>query len=161
MNPAWFHRVEQEYRAGNLTAKAFLVLRQLAFYLGNRGEAWPSHETLAERAGCCVRTVQRALQAARDLGLVDWVERRVRAAWRWLRTSNLYRLLMPGGAVQPGLRGRPATTGQKDRGGEREAREGRSPALTKLLEAASGLPDLLAARREHWRARLAARWRHN
>lgn len=26
-----------------------------------------------------------------ELGLVSWTERRVRAGWRWLRTSNAYR----------------------------------------------------------------------
>jgi hypothetical protein len=49
-----------------------------------------THATLAARARCCTRTVQRALQAGQRLGLVQWTERRVRAAWRWLRTSNAY-----------------------------------------------------------------------
>jgi hypothetical protein len=48
----------------------------------------------AGRAG-----VQRALAAAQVLGLVDWAERRVRAGWRWLRSSNLYRFVVPDGAV--------------------------------------------------------------
>ena len=82
---------------------------------------WPAHATLAERAGCCIRTVQRALQLAERLGLVSWTERRVKAGWRWLRTSNTYRLELPDAAVQPGLRPvfrRPITTGQNVRGGE-------------------------------------------
>jgi hypothetical protein len=36
-----------------------------------------------------------ALRQARHLGLVDWSERRIRAGWRWLRTSNLYRFMVP------------------------------------------------------------------
>jgi DNA-binding transcriptional MocR family regulator len=87
-----------EFRAGNLTRAHRDVLLCLAGY---GRVAWPSHQTLADRANCCVRTVQRALEAARDLGLVTWVERRVRAGWRWLRTSNRYTLTVP------------ATTGQK------------------------------------------------
>ena len=35
----------------------------------------PSHATLAARARCSVSTVQRPLQAARELGLVDWSAR--------------------------------------------------------------------------------------
>jgi hypothetical protein len=86
-----------EFRAGNLTRAHRDVMLCLVAY---GRVAWPSHETLADRANCCVRTVQRALEAARDLGLVTWVERRVRAGWRWLRTSNRYTLTVP-------------TTGQK------------------------------------------------
>lgn len=139
MSPTWFHRIEQEYRAGNLTAKWFLVLRQLGFYCGKRGEAWPSHDTLAERAGCSTRTVQRALQRARDLGLISWVERRVRSGWRWLRTSNVYRLLMPRD-----------TTGQKVRREERTKEKGAAKrdtaGLTEMLRAAMRLPSLAEIR---------------
>lgn len=108
----------------------------------------PSHATLADRAGCCVRTVQRALEMAGRLGLVSWVERRVRAAWRWLRTSNTYRLLMPAEPIQAGQRApvyRPlATTGQKDRGGESQNKK---EALREMMMKAAGMPDLLAIRR--------------
>jgi hypothetical protein len=93
-----------EFRAGNLTRAHRDVLLCLAGY---GRVAWPSHQTLADRANCCVRTVQRALEAARDLGLVTWVERRVRAGWRWLRTSNRYTLTVP-------------TTGQDARRGNKK-----------------------------------------
>ncbi len=45
-------------------------------------------------AQCSVRMVQRALVQAQVFGLVSWTERRVRAGWRWLRTSNAYRLTL-------------------------------------------------------------------
>ena len=119
MSGVWLTRVKREHAAGNLTHAARLVLEQLDGYFGRRREAWPSHATLAERTGCCVKTVQRALQAARDLGLVRWTERRVRAAWRSLRTSNVYRLLLPEGPVQSRAEASFTTTGQKARGAVR------------------------------------------
>ena len=91
----WTARVWQEFRAGNLTRTARDVLLTLATYRGHGGLICPSHETLAERVDCHPVTVWRALQAARELGLVRWTERHVRAAWRRLRTSNRYRLLLP------------------------------------------------------------------
>jgi hypothetical protein len=122
-----------------------------------------TYPTLAERVGCSVRTVQRALQAARALGLVDWAERRVRAAWRWLRASNRYVLALPEGEVLPGLRRPRATTGHLARGGESKEKEGRSEkdaaALSRLLHAASALPDLLRRRRQAMQARWEAKWR--
>ena len=108
----WVDRVWHEFRAGNLTRTARDVLLTLHSYRGC-GEIRPSHRTLAERCKCSVRSVQRALQAGRSLGLVDWCERRVRAAWRWLRASNAYRLMVP------------ATTGQSVRGREREEKQRR------------------------------------
>ena len=108
----WTARIRQEHRAGNLTSSAVLVLEELAAYAsGSRGEAWPSHATLASRAGTSISTVQRALRAARDLGLIEWTERRVRAGWRWLRTSNLYRFIMPAAAVIRTKIRHPRTTG--------------------------------------------------
>ena len=104
-------------------------------------------------------------RAARDLGLVNWAERRVWAAWRSLRTSNRYWLTQPEGAVQPprqphrGICRR--TTMQSAGGGEsklkKEAREGSKAALAAMLGAAKGLPDLLAARRTALEARLLGR----
>ena len=104
---------------------------------------------------CSVRTVQRALEAARALGLVDWSAQRVRAAWRLLRGPNRYVLKYPTGAVKPGPHGPGnqgrATTGQVGRGVTQPitkmARERSSGALHAMLEAARALPDLLKARR--------------
>jgi DNA-binding transcriptional MocR family regulator len=149
----WTARVWAEFRAGNLTRTARDVLLTLATYRGHGGLICPSHETLAERVDCHPVTVWRALQAARDLGLVRWTERRVRAAWRSLRTSNRYRLLLPETPATP-CPDRPATTLHNAGGGERklkqEAHEQDRGALATMLAGAARLPDLLAARRQAW-----------
>jgi hypothetical protein len=102
----WANRIWQEFRAGNLTPTWRDVLTCLHGYRGAGGVAWPSHDTLADRARCDPRTVRRALEAARDLGLVAWTARRVRVGWRSLRSSNCYRFLRPEAAVEstPGRR---------------------------------------------------------
>ena len=151
---SWTTRIWQEFHAGNLTRAARDVLLTLRTYRGHGGLICPSHETLADRANCHASTVWRALQAARDLGLVRWTERRVRAAWRSLRTSNRYTLTQPEAPVMP----RPRTSMQNAGGGEsklkKEAREGSKAALSAMLAAAERLPDLLAARRRAWAAGL-------
>jgi hypothetical protein len=105
---SWFSRIHREYEAGNLTLHYREVLLILGRFHTCRFGIFPSHQTLATRARCSVRTVQRALQAARELGLVDWAARRVKAAWRSLRASNRYVLTVPAGPVR--------TTGQQGRG---------------------------------------------
>ena len=148
----WTSRIWQEFHAGNLTRTGRDVLLTLKTYRGHGGLICPSHETLAGRVHCHASTVWRALQAARDLGLVRWTERRVRAAWRSLRTSNRYVLTQPEAPVSPANR----TTMQKARGGEsqfkKEAREGSKATLAAMLETAGRLPDLLAARVAAWNA---------
>ena len=100
----WRKRVWAEFRADNLTRGERDVLLNLSHY----GEQpWPSHATLAQRARCSVSTVQRALEAGRDLGLVQWFTRRIRNGWRSLQTSNLYRLIAAAGPV--------VTAGQNNR----------------------------------------------
>lgn len=144
----WTARCWLEYRAGNLTRAYRDVLLTLHTFRGAGGIAWPSHATLADRAGCCVRTVQRTLHQAQRLGLVSWIERRVRAGWRWLRTSNAYRLMAPGNPVQSGQRTsrrrEVSTTGHSGRGVENGSKK---EALQAMMRAATGLPDLLAMRR--------------
>jgi hypothetical protein len=51
------------------------VLTAIAFYHDDQGDngAWPSQEVLAERSGCSVRSVQRALKELVDLGEIDLV----------------------------------------------------------------------------------------
>jgi hypothetical protein len=162
---AWFSRVYREYEAGNLTPLWRDVLRALGRFDACRFGIFPSHEFLARRARCSVRTVQRALEAARALGLVDWTAQRVRASWRLLRASNRYVLKTPEGPVQPGPHGRRATTGQAGRGVTqpitKPAQERSGGTIRVMLEAARGLPDLLKARREameaRWKAATAAR----
>ena len=96
---AWFSRLKREYEAGNLPAKQYLVLCELGRFDACRLGIFPSHRALAARARCGLRTVQRALQAARRLGLVGWTETRVRAAWRSLQSPNRYALKVPVAAV--------------------------------------------------------------
>lgn len=101
MAKTWEQIIWREFRAYRLTP----AFRDVALCLHNcAAPRFPSHEFLAERARRSVRTVQRAMVRLRDLGLLDWSERRVKRGWRWLRTSNVYRLLAP------------ATTGQDARG---------------------------------------------
>jgi hypothetical protein len=154
MPTPWTTRVWQEFRAGNLTRAYRDCLLTLHSYRGPGGVAWPAHETLAARAGCCARTVQRALRQAADLDLVSWHERRRRAGWRWLRTSNLYRFVVPVAQVQAGMRPRfpcKCTTGQVVRA---EGIVSKKEALQDMLHAAAQLPDLLAQRRAAVEARL-------
>ncbi len=166
-NPSlWTSRVWEEFHADNLTRAYRDVLLTLRTFRGHGGLCIPSHATLADRAGCCVRTVQRALHQAQCLGLVSWVERRVKAAWRWLRSSNSYRLDVPADAVRTGMRPawpRRSTAGQFGRGGEserkQEANTGRKAALAEFTRAAAALPDLLARRRQVMQDRLRAGWR--
>jgi len=158
----WRTRVWREFRAGNLTRAMRDVLLTLHTYRGTGGLCVPAHATLADRARCCVRTVQRALQAAQDLGLVTWCERRVRRGWRWLRTSNSYRLRTPADDVQAGMRpswravsSGAATTGLR---GRREENQNKKAALQAMLEEAAAVPgDLLAMRRAAFEAQMKAR----
>lgn len=151
-NTAWFSRVKREYAAGQLTATEYLVMVALGHFESCRFGIFPSHEALARRARCSISTVQRALQAARGLGLIEWAAQRIKAAWRSLRASNRYVLKMPAAPVQPGPHGPNATAGQKDRRAtqprKQEASERSRGTLAAMLEAARGLPDLLAARRQ-------------
>jgi hypothetical protein len=153
--PTWINRIWQEYRTGNLTRAARDVLLTLHSYRGRGGVAWPSQVMLGERANCDERTVRRALAAARDLGLVHWTERRIRAGWRWLRTSNLYRFVMPEGPVAPvhlfyGVQKprAPAAALPDIAAGERTV--SKKEALDAMMREAAAAPDLLLARRLAW-----------
>ena len=158
MTCAWTARVWQEFRAGNLTRAARDCLLTLKTYRGRGGLICPSHATLAERVDCHASTVWRALQAARDLGLVSWAERRVRAAWRSLRTSNRYWLTEPEGAVGPRRGVCRRTSMQKAGGGENKQKKGACESskgvLAAMLAEAARLPDLLAMRRRAFAAGL-------
>jgi len=112
---AWFSRLKREYEAGNLPAKQYLVLCELGRFDACRLGIFPSHRTLAARARCGVRTVQRALQAARRL------ETRVRAAWRSLQGPNRYVLKV---AQAANLAEKIPTTKKNRLGNGRAARSG-------------------------------------
>lgn len=150
--PPWTARVWAEFHARNLTRGERDVLLTLRTYRGPGGGCWPAHATLADRARCSVRTVIRALAAARTLGLVDWTERRVRRGWRWLRTTNWYRFLTPAGRVVPAPR--PGRIRTKCHGGTGGESQSKTEALGALLAAAGALPDLLARRRDQFTQRL-------
>jgi len=66
------------------------VLEALAATLGGDGRLDPSHAFLAARAGVSVSTVQRALDRARELGMIGWQRRLVRRAWRTEQATNAY-----------------------------------------------------------------------
>src|SRR4051794_7439457 len=63
----------------------------LTDYANNKtGPCWPKMETLAKTLGRSVRTVQRHLRLLKELGLIEFVERR-RLRGRY--SSYLYRVL--------------------------------------------------------------------
>ena len=61
--------------------------------LGTDGRLDPTHATLAADTSCSDRTVRRATAAMRDVGLLRWQTRLVRASWRAEQTSNAYELV--------------------------------------------------------------------
>ena len=92
----WRAFVWDAHRLGAVTRTARDVLLTLATFDGGAGRIWPSHERLAERVRCSVRTVQRAMDMAREAGLLTWKAIRWRnARGIWRRKSNLYRLCAP------------------------------------------------------------------
>lgn len=79
-------------QARTITAKTHLVLQALASFQGHRG-LFPSHESIASRAGCSVRTVIRALETAYRLGIVERTRQRQRVSGRICNGVNRYRLI--------------------------------------------------------------------
>jgi len=80
-------------QARQITARTHLVLQALASFEGYRG-LFPSHESIAARAGCSVRTVIRALETAYSLGLIERTRQRVRRSGRVVNGPNRYRLIV-------------------------------------------------------------------
>lgn len=76
-----------------ITAKTHLVLQALASFQGHRG-LFPSHESIAARAGCSVRTVIRSLEAAYRMGIVERTRQRQRVSGRVCNGVNRYRLIL-------------------------------------------------------------------
>jgi hypothetical protein len=79
-------------RSRRISAKHELVGEALLKRLSVDGRCDPSHDCLADDAGCNARTVRRALDRLKTLGLVVWTCRIVRAGWRVVQTSNAYAL---------------------------------------------------------------------
>lgn len=80
-------------QARQITARTHLVLQALASFEGYRG-LFPSHESIAARAGCSTRTVIRALETAYSLGLVERTRQRMRHSGRIVNGPNRYRLIL-------------------------------------------------------------------
>ena len=86
---------------GAITAKHYMVLQRLLwdFHNAATGLCFPSLDTIAEKVGCCRRTVADAIKALEKAGLLTWVNRIKRVymdgRWRVLRTSNGYRFNPP------------------------------------------------------------------
>jgi len=76
-----------------ITGKTHIVLQALASFQGHKG-LFPSHESIAGRAGCSVRTVIRALEKAYSLGIVERTRQRIRRSGRVVNGPNRYRLLI-------------------------------------------------------------------
>ena len=104
---AWRARLELARRDGRLTSLHCLVGHALIKRLGQDGRCDPSHATLAQDAGCSERSVQRALARLRELGLVAWTCRIVRAGWRAVQTSNAYQLVLAAVQAPPLFSSRP------------------------------------------------------
>jgi hypothetical protein len=71
----------------------------------------------------------------------------VRAGWRWLRTSNLYRFAVP---AEPVAIVREPLSSLSVPSSANESLSGKSAALAAMLRAAAAVPDLLALRRKYW-----------
>lgn len=149
----WTARVDAERAIGNLTRSYKDVLLALPTFRGHGGEIFPSHESIARRARVSVRTVERALNHARFLGMVHWFRRDIRRGWRKLRTSNRYFLMVPAGRAVEGRRPVFPSRRTNRQAGRLQAKEVSKKVAWKgmLAEAARG-PDLLALRRAHFEA---------
>ena len=108
----------------------------------------PRHRALARASRCCTRTVRRALDRLRALGLLNWQRRVVRGVgWR-AQTSNAYTITPSCLPLFPTYQvlNSPAKLSTP-------ARSTTAPAAATDAQAA------LAARREAMDARLLAGWR--
>ena len=160
----WVPLVWAAFRRRELSLIHRDVLLRLPQFRGNGGQIFPSHETLAQRVGCSVSTVKRALEAGRALGLIDW--RGVwRRTWGWAskRCSNLYSLIWaPSAAVENPMK---PDKGRDDRvtlrvgtfslssgarKEEKRLRERHAVETEAMLQAAKRGPDLLKRRREQF-----------
>jgi hypothetical protein len=74
---AWRQRVELERRNNNITPKGELVLVAI-WKRALRGDGEPSEAAIAAEVGCNRRTVQRAKQRGRALGLLEWDRQQTR-----------------------------------------------------------------------------------
>ncbi|SDO71733.1 Helix-turn-helix domain-containing protein [Halomonas shengliensis] len=129
MSLAAMHWARQTMRhaPASVKAPARLALMLLADYADEDHVSWPSLGTMAEEMGCSKRSVQRAIDALEDHGLVA-VE--IRHAANGRQQSNRYRLAVGGGCQSV----TPSTSDQLGEGdnltpseGDKLAGEGDSP----------------------------------
>lgn len=85
-----------------LTPLAQRLFRALLFTFEDllTGLCFPSIATIAAAAGCADSSVKDLLKALRQTGYLTWEPGRrqrvmTRKGWRWVRSSNCYRLLCP------------------------------------------------------------------
>lgn len=169
MPTTWTEAVEAHAKVRNFSPRERDALLALESYRG-RGGLYPSHARIAERGGCKPKTVQRAVRQAEHLGLLTSHERREWRRGRWVRTSNSYRLTVPGEPVQAGLRlrrGMPADLvdqrSEEVESVKKEALErSKKAALADMHREAVGLGNVIAIRQAAIDAanqsRRAARW---
>jgi hypothetical protein len=102
----------QELIAAGVPTEAIPTYCALADYANNKtGLCWPKMETLAKTLNRSVRTIQRQLHLLKDLGLIEFVERR-RHKGRF--SSYTYRILTS------------FTTGHESRVDRRRSNRGRT-----------------------------------
>ena len=135
-------------RARRLTPHAELIGNTLVKRLGTDGQLDPSHDTIASDVGCCARTVRRALDALKAVGLVVWQRRIVRDGWRVEQTSNAY-VLVPTSCIVCKIRQPKPSGGQR----VRETRQIEIPLPASPAEVAAA-QTALARRRAAIEARL-------
>jgi hypothetical protein len=88
-----------------ITPLGEIILLDMLALAGRDGILIPSYAFLAERAGCCIRTVGNVLARARAVGLLDWQRRMKRVGSRAFQTSNGYwfhpEVVLPEAAPRP------------------------------------------------------------
>ena len=150
IDPRWFTTVEKVRKTKHLTPTDAIVLRTLALFMGQNGECFPSHLTIANAAGVSPRSVARALMRAKSLGFVTWITSRKRQVnRRWVQDSNRYRLKMPASDCQDG---KPLRYLEKER--KKDCLGGGALPNLRIHDHVGGV-DLLKLRREATLARLA------
>jgi hypothetical protein len=126
--PAFKFLLNTHYRSSRITPKGEKVGLALLKRLGLGGQCDPSHETLAVDAACDEKTVRRALDALKTLGLVRWINRLVRDGWRDAQTSNAY-LLAPAEVANPPADRAPRCGGHS----ARQTRKGRDSSVQQAV----------------------------
>lgn len=82
---------------GPLTRTFLEVLRCILWDFHNAvtGLCFPGHEAIAEKVGCARSTVELAVKALEEVGILTWCHRIRRKGKSVLRTSNGYRFNFP------------------------------------------------------------------